>query len=61
MKFESVEQVEKFAADNSKVLVINGQEVLDVTTFAKHHPGTPVVYVGGAGLILNYKNKDIAA
>lgn len=40
MKFESVEQVEKFAADNNKTLVINGQEVLDVTTFAKHHPGS---------------------
>lgn len=60
MKFESVEQVSKFAADNNKVLVINDGDVLDVTTFAKHHPGMDEYDVGGAGLILNYKNKDIA-
>ena len=60
MKFESIEQVDKFAAENNKVLVINGDEVLDVTTFAKHHPGKEVFYSGGAGLILNYKSKDIA-
>lgn len=27
--------------------------VLDATTFAQHHPG-------GAGLILNYQNKDVS-
>lgn len=45
--------MDKFAADTNRVLVINGEEVLDVTTFAKHHPG-------GSGLILNYKSKDIS-
>lgn len=39
MKFESIEEVERFAEKNNKVLVLNGDEVLDVTTFAKHHPG----------------------
>jgi cytochrome b involved in lipid metabolism len=40
MKFESVEAVQKYANNTNKVLVINNDEVLDVTTFAKHHPGT---------------------
>lgn len=40
MQFPCVEAVQQFASDNNKVLVINGDEVLDVTTFAKHHPGT---------------------
>lgn len=35
--------MDKFAADTNRILVINGEEVLDVTTFAKHHPGTPLV------------------
>jgi cytochrome b involved in lipid metabolism len=47
MKFESISEVENFAKTNKKVLVIKEHQVLDVTTFASHHPG-------GAGLILNY-------
>lgn len=60
MKFESVEAVQKYASDTNKVLVINNDEVLDVTTFAKHHPGTFWRKRGGAGLVLSYQNKDLS-
>lgn len=52
VQFKTNQDIYDYAVKNNKVLVIYNDYVLDVTTFAQHHPG-------GAGLILNYKNKDI--
>ena len=52
IQFKSQEELQNYAEENNKVLVVFDTYVLDATTFATHHPG-------GAGLILNYKSKDI--
>lgn len=39
LKFKSKEELDAFVKQSGKVLVIRGQDVLDVTTFASHHPG----------------------
>ena len=40
LKFKDQAELEAFAKQSSKVLLIKGADVLDVTTFASHHPGT---------------------
>ncbi len=37
--FLSIGQVEELATQTNKILMIKGQEVLDVTAIAMHHPG----------------------
>lgn len=44
--------MENYAHLNNRLLVVYDTHVLDVTTFATHHPG-------GASLITNLNNKDI--
>lgn len=44
----------EYANKNNSVLVVYDDYVLDVTSFANHHPG-------GSGLILHYKNTDITS
>lgn len=44
--------MERYAQDNSKLLVVYDTYVLDVTSFVEHHPG-------GASLISNLSSKDI--
>ena len=53
LKFKNIKEVEDYAAQSNRVLVLYDDYVLDATTFAQHHPG-------GAGLILNYSSKDIS-
>ena len=50
--FKNHKEIQDFAAQNNKVLLVYDDYVLDATTFAQHHPG-------GAGLILNYQSKDV--
>jgi cytochrome b involved in lipid metabolism len=38
-KFYSVAEVQEFAREQKRTIVIRDGDVLDVTTFAKHHPG----------------------
>ena len=52
IQFKSQAEIEEYAAKQNKILVVHDTYVLDATSFAKHHPG-------GAGLIMNYKSKDI--
>ncbi len=51
-QFKNQKEIEDYAAENNKILLVYDDYVLDATTFAHHHPG-------GAGLILNYQSKDI--
>ena len=37
--FKNMDEVLEFAKENEKILVIKDGCVLDVTTFAKYHPG----------------------
>jgi cytochrome b involved in lipid metabolism len=39
LKFKSQEELEAYVKQSGKVLVIKDGDVLDVTTFARHHPG----------------------
>lgn len=52
LTFKNFNEIEEYAAKTNRVLVVFDDYVLDATTFAQHHPG-------GAGLILNYRSKDI--
>lgn len=52
LTFKNFSEIEEYAAKTNRVLVVFDDYVLDATTFAQHHPG-------GAGLILNYRSKDI--
>ena len=49
LKFKSEEELKAYTKQSGKILLIKGKDVLDVTTFASHHPG-------GEGLLLNYQN-----
>ena len=49
MKFKSLEEVNAYAKDSGKTLLILDDYILDVSTFQCHHPG------GGAFL----KNKNL--
>lgn len=51
-QFKNNQEIQDYAAENNKILLVYDDYVLDATTFAHHHPG-------GAGLILNYQSKDI--
>lgn len=53
LTFKNMGEIEEYAAKSNRVLVVFEDYVLDATTFAQHHPG-------GAGLILNYRSKDIS-
>ena len=53
LTFKNLSEIEEYAAKSNRVLVVFEDYVLDATTFAQHHPG-------GAGLILNYRSKDIS-
>lgn len=52
LKFKSEQEVQEYAAKENRLLLIYDDYVLDATSFAQHHPG-------GAGLIFNYRSKDI--
>jgi cytochrome b involved in lipid metabolism len=51
-KFESVEEAEKYAERTGNVIMFMENQVIDGTSFAKHHPG-------GAKNIINSKNMEI--
>lgn len=40
LKFKNEQELEAFTKQSSKVLLLKDGDVLDVTTFARHHPGT---------------------
>ena len=39
LKFKSKEELEAFTRQSGKILLVKDNDVLDVTTFASHHPG----------------------
>ena len=39
MKFKSQQELETYVKESGKILVVKDGDVLDVTTFARHHPG----------------------
>lgn len=40
LKFKTKEELEAFTKQSGKVLLVKDNDVLDVTTFARHHPGS---------------------
>lgn len=52
IRFNNLDEVKDYAQAQDSVLVVYKDYVLDVTTFAKHHPG-------GAVLLKNNNAKDI--
>lgn len=61
-KFSTPEEVTEMAKKENRVFVVKEGEVLDVTEFVHHHPGTNLKSIGsgGSGLLLTYKGKDIS-
>lgn len=53
-KFHSLAEVRDYAEANDRDLLLLDDTVLDVTTFAEHHPG-------GGVLLRNQREKDVSA
>lgn len=52
-KFASLQELQSYAKSSDRDLLLLEDRVLDVTTFAPHHPG-------GAVLLRNHKGQEIS-
>lgn len=52
-KFTSMQELRDFAKNSERDLLVLEDRVIDVTTFAPHHPG-------GAVLLRNFKGEDVS-
>jgi cytochrome b involved in lipid metabolism len=52
IRFDSIEDAEKYGERTGNLVMFMENQVIDATTFAKHHPG-------GTGKVAAAKGKDI--
>jgi cytochrome b involved in lipid metabolism len=49
LKFDSIEDAEKYAEKTGNLIMYMENQVIDATTFAKHHPGGPANVAAAKG------------